>query len=465
MPPQSAPAARVSKKVVLVVAMMSSFQAPFTSSSINIALPTIAADLSLDAVSLNWVATAYLLAAATFLVPLGRLSDIRGRKRIFQIGIAVDAAAAILCSISPSGGWLIAFRALQGLGGAMIFGTSTAILTSVYPPRERGRALGFSIASVYTGLSLGPVIGGLITHRLGWQGVFLVNIVLDLAISAAVFLRLKAEWAEARGEKFDSVGSLFYVTGMVLLIVALSVLPNPWGFGLIAVALAALAAFVRWETSEEFPVMKIALFRNNGVFVLSNLAALMNYSATFAVGFLLSLYLQYIGGYSAEHAGFILIAQPVIMVICSPIAGILSDRIEPRVVASLGMALTAAGLLMLTFLGSEAHLPWVFASLFVLGAGFGLFSSPNTNAVMSSVDRKFYGVASGTLGTMRLTGQALSQGLVLLLFSLYIGRVAITPATHAAFVQAMKIAFCVSALICFAGIFASAARGRTHQPE
>ena len=457
------PAAQVSKKVVLLVAMMSSFLTPFTSSSINIALPTIGARLSLDAVSLNWVATAYLLAAATFLVPFGRLADIRGRKRIFQIGIVIDAAASILCAVSPSGVWLISFRALQGVGGAMIFGTSTAILTSVYPAQERGRALGFSVASVYTGLSVGPLIGGLVTEHFGWQGAFLLNAMLGIIISAVVFLRLTGEWAEARGEKFDYIGSLLYCIGMVVLIYALSILPAFRGLWLIALALAGLAAFVRWEIGQEFPVIRIDFFRDNTLFFFSNLAALINYSATFAVGFLLSLYLQYIGGFSPEHAGLILITQPIIMVICSPIAGSLSDRVEPRVVSSVGMALTTVGLAMLAFLGGNANLVWVFASLFVLGAGFGFFSSPNINAVMSSVGKKFYGVASGTLGTVRLTGQALSLGLVLLLFSWYVGRVEITPANYGTFVEAMKIAFSAFAVISFFGIFASAARGKTHE--
>ncbi len=460
--PTKTPAAETSKKIVLAVAMMSSFLTPFTASSINIALPTIGAKLALNAISLNWVATAYLLAAATFLLPFGRLSDIKGRKRVFQIGIVIDAVSSILCAISPSGGWLIGFRALQGFGGAMIFGTSTAILTSVYPVQERGRALGLSVASVYTGLSVGPLIGGVATERLGWQSAFLINAALGVIISAVVFFKLKGEWAEARGEKFDGVGSLLYSIGMVLLIYAFSVMPAPWGFGLIVLALVGLAAFVRWEAGQENPIMNIELFRDNTVFVLSNLAALINYSATFAVSFLLSLYLQYIGGFTAEHAGIILITQPVIMVICSPAAGTLSDRIEPRVVASIGMALTTAGLAMLAFLGRNANLVWIFASLFVLGAGFGLFSSPNTNAVMSSVARKFYGVASGTLGTMRLTGQALSLGLVLLLFSLYIGKVQIVPANYDLFIKTMRVAFGVSAIICFIGIFASAARGKTH---
>ncbi len=461
MPPHTASDTPVSKPLVLAVAMMSAFLAPFTSSSITIALPAIASDFSLHAVALNWVATAYLLAGATFLLPFGRLADIHGRKKVFQIGIAIDALAAILCASSQSGGWLIASRALQGFGGSMIFGTSTAILTSVYPPEERGRALGFSIASVYLGLSLGPVIGGLVTEHIGWRGLFLINVVLDTIISAVVLLHLKGDWADAKGEGFDYAGSVLYAVAMIVLIYALSVLPDPWGFFFIAIAAAALVLFVLWETRQEFPVMNVEFFRTNSLFVFSNLAALINYSATFAVGFLLSLYLQYIGGFTAEHAGFILIMQPVVMVVFSPIAGILSDRIEPRIVASIGMVLTTVGLAMLAFIGAKASLTWVFASQIVLGAGFGLFSSPNTNAVMSSVARKFYGVASGTLGTMRLTGQALSQGFVLLLFSLYIGKVEIGPANYPLLLQAMKIAFAASAVVCFLGIFASAARGRT----
>jgi MFS family permease len=212
---------------------------------------------------------------------------------------------------------------------------------------------------------------------------------------------------------------------------------------------------------QEFPVLKVEFFRNNSVFALSNLAALINYAATAGAGFLLSLYLQYIYGFTPEHAGLILITQPVVMVICSPIAGNLSDKIEPRIVASAGMAFTTAGLVMLTFLNNDTSLVYIIANLFILGLGFGFFTSPNTNAVMGSVDRKFYGVASGTLGTMRLTGQAFSLGLVLLLFSLYIGKVQITPAYYSLFLKTMKVAFSISAVLCFIGVFASIGRGKT----
>jgi EmrB/QacA subfamily drug resistance transporter len=451
------------KRVVLIIAVMSSFLTPFTSSSVNIALPSIGTQLSLNAVALSWVATAYLLAAAAFLVPFGRTADIYGRKMIFRLGIIIDAIASIICAISSSGEWLIVFRALQGVGGAMIFGTGIAILTSVFPTNERGRALGISTAAVYTGLSAGPLIGGFLTGHLGWRSIFLLNAFLGLMIIVVVFWKLKGEWAEAKGESFDYVGSIIYTLALVAMFYAFSVLPALRGIWLIIIGVIGLAAFVRWEMRQKQPILNISFFRNNTVFAFSNLAALINYSATFAVAFLLSLYLQYVKGFPPEHAGLILIAQPVIMVVCSPIAGSLSDRIEPRIVASIGMALTTAGLVMLTFLSNVTSLQFILISLVILGLGFGFFTSPNTNAVMSSVERKSYGVASGTLGTMRLTGQAFSMGMVLLLFALYIGRVQITPEYYPLFLKSMKVAFSISAALCFAGIFASIARGRTHQ--
>jgi len=454
--------AEVSKGVVVLIATMSSFITPFNFASVNIALPSIGRELQLDAVSLGWVATAYMLAGAAFLVPLGRLADIRGRKRIFLIGMIIDAVASALCAVSPSGVWLIVFRAVQGLGGAMIFGTGVAILTSVFPARERGRALGLNVAAVYTGLSVGPLIGGFFTDRLGWGSIFYVNAFLALIVVVTVIWKLKGEWAGARGEKFDLVGSVIYCLTLVAIIYGFSELPDLIGAWLVLAGLAGAAAFVMWEVRQKCPVLDISIFRENRVFRYSNLAALINYSATASTAFLLSLYLQYIKGFSPEYAGLILVAQPVVMVICSPFAGSLSDRIEPRLVASAGMALTAAGLVMLVFLDGNSGLVFVLAILVVLGVGFGFFSSPNTNAVMSSVERNYYGVAAGMLGTMRLTGQMFSLAVALLLFALYIGRVQITPEYYSSFLTSMRTAFIISAALCGAGVFASIARGKTH---
>ena len=451
---------QVSKNVVLVIAAISSFLTPFTSSSVNIALPSINMELAMNAVTLSWVATAYILAAAIFLVPFGRIADIKGRKRIFLYGMVIDAVASILCAVSKSGHWLIAFRAMQGLGGAMIFGTGVAILTSVFPPQERGRALGINVAAVYTGLSSGPLIGGFLTEHLGWRSVFILNALLGIFVVVAVIWKLKSEWAGAKGEKFDFAGAFIYSISLVLIMTGFSSLPAYLGFGLLLLGLIGLSVFAIWEGKLEHPVFNVNLLKRNIVFRYSNLAALINYSATFAVAFLLSLYLQYIKGFAPDHAGLILVAQPIMMVIFSPIAGSLSDRIEPGIIASLGMATTTIGLVMLVFLGSKTTLLYIMGSLVVLGIGFGLFSSPNTNAIMSSVEKRYYGVASGVMGTMRLTGQMFSMGVTMLLFALYIGTGKITPEYYPVFLTSMKTAFIIFASLCFIGVFASIARGR-----
>lgn len=448
------------KEVALLVATLASFLTPFMGSSVNIALPSIGREFSMNAVLLGWVVTSYLLTAAMFLVPLGKVADIYGRKKIFLYGISVYTLSSFLLGISTSVIMLICFRILQGIGSAMIFGTGVAILTSVFPVGERGKALGISVAATYLGLTLGPFLGGFLTQNFGWRSVFLANVPFGLIIIIFVFWKLKGEWAEAKGEKFDFVGSMIYSISLVAIIYGFSLLPAMSGLWLVVAGVLVLLSFVRWETKAETPILDIKLFRSNTVFAFSNLAALINFSATFAVGFLLSLYLQYTKGLGPQDAGLILVSQPIVMAIFSPFAGRLSDKIEPRIIASTGMAVTFISLIFFAFLNDRTALEFVIASLILLGSGLALFSSPNTNAIMSSVERRFYGVASATLGTMRLTGQMFSMGIAMSIFAIYIGKVQIVPQYYSLFLTGMKTAFIVFAVLCFFGIFASLARGK-----
>ena len=450
----------VLKRSALLIATLAAFLTPFMVSSINIALPAIGKEFQMSAVLISWVPTSYLLAAAVFLVPFGRLADIVGRKRIFAYGIWVFTVSSLLLAFSSSSVALIMLRAVQGFGSAMLFGTGMAILTSVYPAEERGRVLGINVAAVYLGLSLGPVLGGFLTEQFGWRSIFLVNVPIGLLVIFFVTTRLKHEWAGAKGETFDLAGSLIYGLTLVMAMYGLSLLPAQSGFALIAAALIGTAAFVLWEIKAKSPLLNMDLFFHNVAFALSNLAALINYSATFAVTFLMSLYLQYIKGFTPQHAGMILISQPVVMALFSPVAGRLSDKIEPRIVASLGMGFTAGGLFLFTFIGRDTHLGFIVTGLMLLGFGFALFSSPNTNAVMSSIEKKFYGVGSATLGTMRLTGQMMSMGIAMLIFSLLIGGARITPEYYPLFLTSVRTAFIIFSALCFGGIFASLARGK-----
>jgi EmrB/QacA subfamily drug resistance transporter len=448
------------QRAALLVTTMDSFLTPMMASAVAIALPSIAREFSMSAVQMGWVASAYLLAAAAFLLPFGRLADIHGRKKVFTIGTLLFGASSLLAGLSPNAGVFLLARVLQGMGGAMVFGTSVAILTSVFPPHRRGWVLGINVAATYSGLSLGPFIGGMLTQSFGWRAVFLINVPLGLLVLSALWLKMRSEWADSRGEPFDWRGSLGYSLMLIAFMLGFTWLPAWRGAAMLLLAAAAFPLFMRWETHIAHPIFQARLFRGNTVFAFSNLAALVNYSATFAISFLLSLYLQYIKGFTPRTAGLVLIAQPVVMALFSPLAGRLSDRLEPRVVSSLGMALSAAGLLAFAWLGRASGLGFIVAALVLVGFGFALFSSPNTNAVMGSVEKKNYGVAASTLGTMRILGQMMSMGIATLVFSMFIGKVRITPASYPLFLAGMKVCFVIFFVLCCGGVFFSLARGR-----
>ncbi|MCX6561305.1 MAG: MFS transporter [Candidatus Aminicenantes bacterium] len=447
--------------IVLIASVLAAFLAPFLSAALNIALPAIGRDFSIDAVLLGWTATSYILAAAVFLIPFGKIADIGGRKRIFLAGAVLNALSSGLCAAAGSAGVLIAARVLQGVGAAMIFCTGVAILTAAYPPHLRGRVLGINVAFTYTGLSMGPVLGGILTQQLGWRSIFAVSGLLSL-ILVLVAVRLPDDRKKAEGPAFDTAGSVLLGASLVAMMLGFSRLPRAEGAVLLLAAAAGMAGFLAWERRAASPVLDLSLFRGRPVFAFSNLAALIHYCATSAAGFLLSLYLQYLKGLTPQQAGLILIAQPAVMALFSPLAGRLSDRIEPRLLASAGMSISAAGLFSLAFLSASTAVVFVGGVLVVLGAGFALFSSPNTNAVMSAVGPKDYGLASAMLGTMRLTGQMLSMAAAMLLFVLFIGRIAITPPVYGRFLSAARTGFFLFGLLCVGGIFASLARGRMH---
>jgi MFS family permease len=244
----------------------------------------------------------------------------------------------------------------------------------------------------------------------------------------------------------------------------LTLVPDPLAAATIFLGAVFLGVFVWWESRIPSPAVDIRIFRHNPAFTLSNIAALINYASTYAVAFLLSLFLQYTQGLSAEGAGFILIAQPVVQAVFSPAAGRLSDRIEPRIVASAGMVLTVAGLFLCVGFTPETPVPWIVAVLILFGFGYALFSSPNTNAIMSSVERRYYGVASSMVATMRAIGQLSSLAIAMMVFSLVMGRVQVTPEVYPQFLSSMHIVFAILGGVCIIGVGASLARGsiRTH---
>jgi EmrB/QacA subfamily drug resistance transporter len=448
------------KRAILIIASISSFLVPFMASSINVALPAIGNEFHIDAILLSWVPTSFLLATAMFLLPFGRVADIYGRKKIFLMGTIVYTLGSLISGLAISGTMLIACRLIAGVGGAMAFVTYLAILTSVYPREERGWAIGITTTAVYIGLSIGPFLGGLLTHHLGWRSIFFLNVPLGLIVIILVIGWLKGEWAEASGDTIDFPGSVLYALTLLLIMMGLSRLSSIEGVALLVAGVIGFVAFIMVEARVKSPVLEVGIFKTNHAFTFSNLAALIHYSATFTVTFFMSLYLQYIKGLNAQVAGIVLISQPVMMALFSPLAGRLSDRIEPRIIASLGLAITCLAIYLLSMIGNDTGLIRIVVNLLFLGFGFALFSSPNTNAVMSSVDKRHFGIASGTLGTMRVVGQMISMGLAMMIFSLIIGKAIITPDLYPQFLKSLKTVLALNGTLCFTGIFFSLWRGK-----
>jgi len=446
------PQGAVKRYIVLIVSTVTAFIMPFLSAAVNVALPTIGREFAMEAVVMTWVSTIFFLAIAMVQVPCGRLADIYGRKKLFVIGLLVTIFASFFGAFTDSVIMLLISMALLGMGAGITFNNSISILTSVFPADMRGRVLGISTAGTYIGLSMGPFIGGVLTGAFGWQSIFILAGVLNVILLALVFYALKGEWREAEGEKFDIIGSITYAVSIALFIYGFSSLPDVLGIVLFLLGVAGMMFFARWEARVGSPIFDLNLFRTNKVFFFSNLAMFISYIATFAVSFLLNLYLQYIKGLAPQTAGLVLIVASVLMAIMTPISGRISDKIEPRLVASVGMSFSCVALLLLIFLNDGTMLWFIIVALAINGLGIGIFSSPNTNAIMGSVERKSLGVAAGMLGTMRTAGMMVSMGIMMIIFSLFIGQAEITPERYPQFLTSVRTGFIIFTVLSVLGL-------------
>lgn len=446
------------RSVALAATAVASFLVPFMMSAVGITLPAIQTALSATAVELSWVAGGYMLALSVILLPIGRLADIWGRRRTFVWGTAWFTVSTLLVSLAWSIEALLVLRVLQGVGAAMINSTGIAIVTAIYPPKERGRAIGIIVGCVYAGLSVGPLLGGLLTDWAGWRAVFYLCLAPGV-LAWILACRIDNEWRPSRGQSFDLLGAVFYGVFVIACVKGLTGLARPGiGISLLLVSAVALLLFVRRSRSIEHPVLFLGLFTSNRVFTLSSVATMINYAGTFAVGFLLSLYLQVVKGFAPVHAGLILVIQPAVQALLSPLAGVLSDRFNAAAMATLGMALCGAGLLGLGYIDADSGV-WVIGGLLALmGLGFALFASPNMSVIMGSVAPKDYSIASSLVATMRTFGMSLSMGIATVVFGFLLHGRQVSLENIPQFLASMRIIFDVCAGLCMVGVFCSLGR-------
>jgi MFS family permease len=342
---------------------------------------------------------------------------------------------------------------LQGLGASIINITTLAMVTEAFPPQKRGKGIGLNTAGIYIGLTLSPVIGGFLTHNFGWRTLFLSMIPFLILIILITLSKIPQEWSDRENEKFDYTGSFIYCLAILLLIYGFTILNETTGVILVTVAIILLIAFVKLELSHKTPIFNVKLF-NNVVFTSSTIASLISYLATFLVTYILTYYLQYVKGMDPQTTGLILIATPIFMAILAPFSGKLSDKIYPQVLSAIGMCFVTIALIMLIFLNETTPVYFIIMAMVLQGIGYGLFSSPNANAIMGSVPRHLSSVASATITTMRVIGQTLSIGMLTVIFAFIMGSNPIVGHLPQ-LIQSSTLALTISAGLCFISIIAS----------
>lgn len=458
----------------MLITTIGAFMSPFDGSVVTVAIPSIASSIRLGLEAAVWVPLAYLLLLTVLLINVGRLADLHGRKRFYILGFAIFTIGSVLCGASTTDLQLISFRALQGTGAAFIAANSTAIVTDVFPTEGRGRALGINTMAVYFGLTVGPLLGGILVQDFGWRSIFFVNVPIGILVITLSSLKLRQNTPNVSGAKFDLAGA---TTLSVALATSLIVLTFGATYGwlsaptllLAAVGVAMLLLFLHIEKGSKFPTLDLALFTRNRLFAAANATAFLSYIAVIGVTLTIAIYLETIKGLSPETTGLYLIAQAVPMALFSPMSGWLSDHFGSRSLSTVGMGCVSLGLFLLSELNAESPGLDVILRLVIVGIGFGLFSSPNTSAVMGSVRQEKLGVAAGTLGTMRFMGQSI--GLAMLgavmattltpqaLLTVFTSLTSQGGVVTSEFVTGMRTFFLIAAVMGALGTLASTTRG------
>lgn len=457
----SAPAPAPGRWWVLLAIGAGTFMAALDGSVVNTTLPVIRAAFGASVADVEWVVTVYLLVLSSLLLGFGRLGDLHGHRRVYLTGFGLFIAGSALCGLSPSAPALVAFRALQALGAAMLSSNSPAILTKSFPAVERGRALGLQATMTYLGLTAGPSLGGWLAEHVGWRMIFYINLPVGLAALALSARFVPRDRPEGRAPPFDLPGSAAFTVGLVTLLLALNQ-GHAWGWtspgvlALLAAGALALAGFVALERRAPHPMLDLGLFRNP-LFGGATASAIFNYMCVFSVLFLMPFYLIQGRGLSASQAGLLLTAQPLIMAAVAPISGALSDRIGTRTPAGLGMATLALGLVLLARLGMDVPHSQIALALAVTGLGTGAFISPNNSALMGAAPRARQGTAAGVLATARNVGMVLGVGLAGAIFTTVLAHA--EPGDPAALFAGVRAAFQVAAGLAAAGCAIAFARG------
>ena len=442
------------EKIVLIVATLTSFFTVFLSSAVMVAVPSLASEFGMSNIIQNWVTMLFFLAVAIFTIPAGQLSGKFGLKKSMVFGSAVYILSSIVAVFSINSEMFLICRLIQGIGVSFLNVASMAMVVSAFSPQERGKAIGINVTGVYLATSTSPVIGGFLNFQFGWRSIFLTSVPFLILILVLLISQIKEEWITMGEVPIDWKGCIVYSLGILLFIYGFTRLDESIGIILTVVGIIVLGLFVALELREKYPVFDVKFFKNPK-FSSANFAALTAYLATFAVTTIVNYHLQYISGFDPQMAGLILLVAPLIQVIMAPISGRLSDKVNPQKLAAIGMFFGAISLAMLSMLGDSTPLWFLIVAMISHGLGFGIFSSPNTNAIMGSVPPKDTPVASASVATMRVIGQTMSMGMLTLVFAFVMGNVPMVEKYFPLLITSSQITCLICMVLCVTSVFAS----------
>jgi len=420
-------------------------------------LPTVRRELATDIATAEWVVVIYMLMVCGFLLTFGRLGDLRGQKPVYVWGFVTFVASSALCGLAPNVAMLILFRAMQGLGGSMIYVSSVPILTTTFPPSQRGKVFGLQILMVYVGYMIGPMLGGWITDTFTWRAIFYINVPIGLVALVLSVKYIPLVRPTAEPEPFDFPGAVLFLAAFSVLLIAMNQGHtygwfSPYILCMFAAAVAMLAIFVLIESRTRSPLLDLSLFRVP-TFSLSAVSAVCNYLAMSSIVFLMPFYLIQGHGFSSGTAGLLLTIQPALTVVFSPLAGAISDRIGTRWPATLGMAVMAVAMVLISRLGPTSSVLDIEIAIGTAGIGIGLFVAPNNSTIMGSAPRHRLGIAGGVVATSRNIGMVLGVAISGAIFTTFT-----RSHTQAAFFGGIQTSFLVASAICFVGCITSAVR-------
>ncbi|MGL6298676.1 MAG: MFS transporter [Methanobacteriaceae archaeon] len=441
-------------KYILIITSLSYFLCGFSVSVISVALPTMARDFAISAVAQNWIAIVFFLAIGIFSLPFGKISAKFGLKKTFYIGLVLLIIGSFGVSISNSSNMLIVFRALQGLSIAILNVSTLAIVIESMPISERGKGIGIITSIAYVGLIAASLIGGFLTHNFGWRSVFIIVIPLLILTILITYFKVPNEWILLKTDKFDYIGALVFGVAISFLTYGFTIIYTLNGILLIILSLILFVMFVKWQLRTKFPLFPVKILKNK-VFAYSSVAALLCSLSTFVIVYIVDYHLQYINGINPQTTGLILMLAPISMAISTFFAGRFSDKFNPQVIASSGLIISFISLIILVFLDQNTSLSVIILAIILEGIGYGIFISPNTNIVLSSIPNKLVSVASAAVSTTRVVGETLSLGMLTFTFAAIMRSLQIIPEHYPLLIQSSQIVAILAAITCLFGIIFS----------